>query len=138
MSNELEPVPVRCGCGGEAEVYSMGNNKLMTYYIQCEDCGTKTSMFRTITEATRVWNKAMSAKDIDVPNKVERLVNEFEEILAHVRERTVSDCVCGLCEYDGAYMGQSGDWMNECPGFDKDDCFVLKKKYRKEWLDMKR
>ena len=68
--------------------------------------------------------------------KLDALVNEFEEILAHIREREVNDSVCGLCEYDGAYIGQSGDWCNECPGFEKDDCFKLKEKYRKEWTDI--
>ena len=66
--------------------------------------------------------------------KLTALVNELEEIFAHIRERNVDDSVCGLCEYDGAYMGQSGDWCNECPGFDMDDCFKLKEKYREEWL----
>lgn len=86
-------------------------------------------------------------KDINVPNtdaisrqavryKLTALVNEFEEILSHIREREVDDSVCGLCEYDGAYIGQSGDWCNECPGFEKDDCFKLKEKYRKEWTDL--
>ena len=65
--------------------------------------------------------------------KLTALVNEIEEIFANIREREVDDCVCGLCEYDGAYIGQSGDWCNECPGFDKDDCFKLKDKYRAEW-----
>jgi hypothetical protein len=68
--------------------------------------------------------------------KLAALVNEFEEILSHIREREVNDSVCGLCEYDGAYIGQSGDWCNECPGFEKDDCFKLKEKYRKEWTDI--
>lgn len=66
--------------------------------------------------------------------KLTALVNELEEIFAHIRERNVDDSVCGLCEYDGAYIGQSGDWCNECPGFDRDDCFKLKEKYREEWL----
>lgn len=69
-----------------------------------------------------------------VKYKLTALVNELEEIFSHIRERNVDDSVCGLCEYDGAYIGQSGDWCNECPGFDKDDCFKLKEKYREEWL----
>ena len=68
--------------------------------------------------------------------KLAALVNEFEEILSHIREREVNDSVCGLCEYDGAYIGQSGDWCNECTGFEKDDCFKLKEKYREEWTDI--
>lgn len=65
--------------------------------------------------------------------KLTALVNELEEIFANIRERNEDDSVCGLCEYDGAYIGQSGDWCNECPGFDKSDCFKLKDKYRHEW-----
>lgn len=71
-----------------------------------------------------------------VKYKLTALVNEFEEILSHIREREVNDSVCGLCEYDGAYIGQSGDWCNECPGFEKDDCFKLKDKYREEWVSI--
>ena len=68
-----------------------------------------------------------------VKYKLTALVNEIEEIFANIREREVDDSVCGLCEYDGAYIGQSGDWCNECPGFEKDNCFKLKDKYRAEW-----
>ena len=32
-------------------------------------------------------------------------------------------------------MGQSGDWCNECPGFDKDDCFKLSDETRKKWIE---
>ena len=71
-----------------------------------------------------------------VEYKLTALVNEFEEILSHIREREEDDSVCGLCEYDGAYIGQSGDWCNECPGFDRNDCFKLKDRYRKEWTDI--
>lgn len=71
-----------------------------------------------------------------VKQKLTALVNEFEEILSHVREREEDDSVCGLCEYDGAYIGQAGDWCNECPGFEKADCFKLKEKYRREWEDI--
>jgi len=71
-----------------------------------------------------------------VEYKLTALVNEIEEIFSHIRERNEDDSVCGLCEYDGAYIGQSGDWCGECPGFDKADCFKLKDKYRKEWLDI--
>ena len=71
-----------------------------------------------------------------VSYKLTDLINEFEEILSRIREREENDSVCGLCEYDGAYMGQSGDWCNECPGFDKADCFKLKDKYKKEWLEL--
>ena len=66
---------------------------------------------------------------------VNSLIDRFERILSDIRESRVDDSVCGLCEYDGAYMGQSGDWCNECPGFDKDDCFKLSDECRKRWLE---
>ena len=72
------------------------------------------------------------SKDISEINK---FIDGLEEIFADIRERHVDDSVCGLCEYDGAYMGQSGDWCNECPGFDKDDCFKLSDETRKKWIE---
>ena len=66
---------------------------------------------------------------------IDKFVDGLEEIFADLRERHVDDSVCGLCEYDGAYIGQSGNWCNECPGFDKDDCFKLSDKTRKEWTE---
>jgi hypothetical protein len=68
---------------------------------------------------------------IDAANK---LVDRFERILRDIRETNEDESVCGLCEYDGAFIGQSGDWCNECPGFDKADCFKLSDKRRKKWL----
>ena len=63
------------------------------------------------------------------------IINKFEQILRDIRESKVDDSVCGMCEYDGAYIGQSGNWCNECPGFDKSDCFKLSDEYRKRWLE---
>ncbi len=64
------------------------------------------------------------------------IINRFEQILRDIRESKVDDSVCGMCEYDGAYIGQSGDWCNECPGFDKEDCFKLSDECRKRWLKL--
>ena len=75
------------------------------------------------------------ATDTNVGDKISKFIDGFEEIFADLRERHVDDSVCGLCEYDGAYMGQSGDWCNECPGFERDDCFKLSDKTRKEWTE---
>ena len=66
---------------------------------------------------------------------ISKFIDGLEEIFADLRERHVDDSVCGLCEYDGAYIGQSGDWCNECPGFDRDDCFKLSDETRKKWTD---
>lgn len=69
-------------------------------------------------------------------DKLKRLVNEIEGIFSNIRERNVDDSVCGLCEYDCNH-GIDG-FANECPGFEKDDCFRLNEKYRQEWLDFER
>lgn len=61
-----------------------------------------------------------------------RRINEFEGILADIRKKNVDDSVCGLCEYDCDH-GLDG-FTNECPGFERDDCFKLKDLYRQEWL----
>ena len=75
------------------------------------------------------------ATDTNVGDTISKFIDGLEEIFADLREKHVDDSVCGLCEYDGAYMGQSGDWCNECPGFDMDDCFKLSDETRKKWTD---
>ena len=71
----------------------------------------------------------------DMTDKLTRLINEFEMIMSDIREKEVDDCVCGLCEYDADH-GMDG-YANECPGYEKDDCFRLKDEYRKQWMSMK-
>ncbi len=71
----------------------------------------------------------------DAIDAVNNLVDRFERILRDIREANVDESVCRMCEYDGAYMGQSGDWCNECPGFDKADCFKLSDRCRKRWIN---
>ena len=62
---------------------------------------------------------------------IDELYDILDSVCRRVRERHVSDDVCGLCQYDGAYIGETGDWYNECPGFVKDDCFVMENEIRK-------
>lgn len=71
----------------------------------------------------------------DVADKLTRIINEMEEIFSSIRMKLVDDSVCGLCEYDCDH-GIDG-YANECPGFEKDDCFKLKDEYRKEWTSTK-
>lgn len=64
----------------------------------------------------------------------EQVINDmysrYEGLCKDIREKYESDDVCGLCQYDGAYVGESGDWMNECPGFETNDCFCMKNSVR--------
>ena len=65
----------------------------------------------------------------------EQVINDmysrYEGLCKEIREKYESDDVCGLCQYDGAYVGDSGDWMNECPGFETSECFCMKNSIRK-------
>lgn len=71
--------------------------------------------------------------DINVGD-INKFIDGLVEIFADIRESNVDDSVCGLCEFDGAYIGESGDWCNECPGFNRDDCFKLRDGIRKKWI----
>lgn len=62
---------------------------------------------------------------------IDQLYSILDETCRHVRESTEEDYVCGLCQYDGAYKGDSGDWCNECPGFELRDCFAMKNEIRR-------
>lgn len=65
--------------------------------------------------------------DISPDARVKELLELVEEICKDVRETHGGDDVCGLCEYDGPA------WM-ECPGFDKDDCFVLRQSVKERYI----
>lgn len=55
--NELKPI--RCGCGGGAQVvFPFGNTDM--YLIECDECGICTSSYNTKSEAVTAWNTAMS------------------------------------------------------------------------------
>lgn len=74
-------------------------------------------------------------KQTEYQKRIKGLISTIEDICKNSRDRHVDEEHCGLCEYDGAYMGASGDWCNECPGFDKDDCFELKKEFKRKYID---
>ena len=58
------------------------------------------------------------------------LLKDFEELCKYVRECTGDDIVCGLCEYDAGTVGEE---PIECPGFESNECFVLKESLRKQY-----
>lgn len=92
---------------------------------------------RTIEDLLDDLCDSYTTTDAVPPNMtaVSGLVDRFERILRDIRESKVDDSVCGMCEYDGAFIGQSGDWCNECPGFEKEDCFKLSDECRKRWVE---
>lgn len=81
--------------------------------------------------------KPLALDMLNVLNEQERLISKaydmLDDVCKDVREQTGGDYVCGLCQYDGAYMTDSGDYANECPGFDSDECFCMKNEIREEF-----
>lgn len=64
MNKELKPV--RCGCGGEARVGKIYGD---AWTVECTECGIQSGCYDTKAEAITAWNRAMGAKDINVPSK---------------------------------------------------------------------
>ena len=56
---------MKCGCGGEAYIFRGENRN----WIFCVECHTESKPYETVEEAIEAWNRAMGAKDINVPNK---------------------------------------------------------------------
>ena len=73
MTDKL--TPVRCGCGGEAEVCKSPLKDGYCYFVKCERCETATNIFVKVEDAITAWNRAMGTKDINVPNKFATDIN---------------------------------------------------------------
>lgn len=98
MGNEIKIT--NCGCGGKAQVFFPFTNNSV-YMIECKKCGICTSAYETETEAIQAWNKAMSAKDINVPNKFATDTNVENK---ERKTKTIVHCwklieyLCGNCK----------------------------------------
>lgn len=54
MTDEMKPV--KCGCGGEAEVLKFNND---TWLVMCNKCRTSSENYTSKDEAIEAWNRAM-------------------------------------------------------------------------------
>ena len=61
MSEELKPV--RCGCGGEAEVLKFNND---SWLVACNKCRTSSENYTSKDKAITAWNRAMSGNETGV------------------------------------------------------------------------
>ena len=92
---------VKCGCGGDAEIHIMGHEMNdAQYYVNCENCGTRTWFFDSEAKAITAWNRAMGEQIV----KVEQIPDENGTIW--------NVCKCGTdvyrawiyCPYCGARL----------------------------------
>ena len=90
--SEMSLKPVRCGCGGEAVLCESDKYDSFdfTYMIYCKECGISSDVYDTEAEAIEAWNRAMSAKDINVHDKNTVIVEPFTTDMNHV-----GYCKCG-------------------------------------------
>ena len=98
MTDELKPV--RCGCGGEAKIDKHTYYRaLPTYGVRCHRCGQETRQFYiSEAEAITAWNKAMGAKDINVPDKERTAKVATVEKSIDGCDKKIAVTSCGNCE----------------------------------------
>lgn len=89
MNDELKPV--KCGCGGEAEIFHIAPEGYKgSYCVRCVNCLTQSPFFTGNKEkAIEVWNTAMGARYVtdEVFDKIKDEV--VEDVLKSVKiERT--------------------------------------------------
>lgn len=54
----------------------------------------------------------------------DKAVEDMKSIVDNVREEHNDETCCFACKFDcDMSITDAGDYLNECPGFDKDDCF---------------
>ena len=91
MTDEL--TPVRCGCGREAVIMPSLSGR---FAVGCKKCDICTGLYNTEAEAIIAWNRAMGAKDINVPNKFAKDINVPNK--GKWQRRKGSDCwECSEC-----------------------------------------
>ena len=117
--------PVNCGCGGEAKVQRVRTLKSHVLVVMCTKCEIATNYYATEAEAITAWNRAMGAKDINVPNN-ERTAKAIEHD-ASVTDTDGykyhrSEYLCGACKKKvlggDEYCSHCGcrlDWNEDIP-----------------------
>lgn len=89
MSDQLKPV--RCGCGGEAEIFHIAPDGYAgSYCVRCVDCLTQSPFFTGNKEkAIEVWNRAMGEQTAKVTTVEKPIIGSA---------KTISVMACENCE----------------------------------------
>ena len=68
MNDEMKPV--RCGCGGEAQIRAYCTlSGESAVYVSCSKCDISTQSFLIADEAIKAWNRAMVARTAKVESR---------------------------------------------------------------------
>lgn len=107
------------------------------YAVQAYILAVK-SLLKNLELAPTIDFSKKEADDVKMPydgvdnlqaatKNIEALLDLIQQICADQRETHGDESVCGLCEYDGP------QWLGECPGYERDDCFLLKHDIRAKY-----
>jgi len=77
--------------------------------------------YDSLNKFERSQLEKLLAKNSRLQAELDAAVSAMKSIADEYRKKVGDDGICGLCEYD-ANHGIDGD-ANECPGFERDDCF---------------
>ena len=111
MTDELKPC--RCGCRGEARLQGLNGGE--RWYVYCRNCHTDSDIYDTEAEAVAAWNRAMGAKDINVPNKVVTDINVENKIAKVVRKTKTYDLPTAIPHV----IDTREEWWDECENCNK-------------------
>ena len=104
MTDELKPVP--CRCGGEAKVYKWGS--LPFYKVQCTECVIMTKPCDDVAKAVTAWNRAMGSagksSTVERTAKVEHLERRSETFMSWE----------GICTNCGSYTMHEMNYCFHC------------------------
>lgn len=108
MSDELKPV--RCGCGGEAEIFHIAPEGYEgSYCVRCMECLTQTPFFnKDKDKAIEAWNRAMGERTVNVAS-VDKPI-EGSDITIHVTYCEKCETVVGIFDNYCPGCGARLDW----------------------------
>jgi hypothetical protein len=97
-------------------------NRLREYAKRCDgvhSCWNDTTL---ISAADLI--ESLQAQLAASQRRERAAVEDMKLIVDAVREAHCDETCCFACKYDADFsIAPSGDWANECPGFERDDCF---------------
>lgn len=104
--------PINCRCGGEAEIFHIAPEGYEgSYCVRCIECLIQTPFFNKDKEkAIAVWNTAMGAKDINVPNKFATDINVENKITKVVRKTKTYNLPTAIPHV----IDTRKEWWDEC------------------------